>query len=141
VEEGLPVYAECGGLIYLGEGMWVDDIFYPLAGVYSSIFRMTPKPQAHGYTLLKTIGDNPFYELGVELRGHEFRYSRVEEYRGDPQKMAFSMKRGVGFIDGGDGLVYKNCLALYTHIHAEATPEWSAGFMARAASRLSISRA
>ena len=46
--------------------------------------------------------------------------------------MAFEMKRGVGFKDNRDGLVYRNVLALYTHIHALATPEWAGSLVARA---------
>ena len=131
IENGLPVYAECGGLIYLGEGMLVDNVFYPLTGVYPVTFRMTAKPQAHGYTVLRTDQPNPFYSSGTEIKGHEFRYSTIENWQGDSQKLAFSMKRGVGFVDGRDGLVCKNCLALYTHIHTLGTPEWGAGFMAK----------
>ena len=72
------------------------------------------------------------YPVGAEIRGHEFRYSRVEGWSGSADSLAFRMERGVGFADGGDGLVFKNVLALYTHIHALGTPAWAPALVARA---------
>ncbi len=129
VQNGLPVYAECGGLIYLGKGMRVAGEYFPLTGVFPVVFEMMKKPQAHGYTVLKVSGDNPFYEKGSEIKGHEFRYSKIAEWSGESKDLALSMTRGVGFAGGRDGLVYKNVLALYTHIHALGTPEWAESFI------------
>ncbi|MEW6594008.1 MAG: cobyrinate a,c-diamide synthase [Thermodesulfobacteriota bacterium] len=131
-EAGLPIYAECGGLIYLGEHITLDGVDYPLVGVFPIRFSLQRKPQAHGYTVLAAEADNPFYARGEIIRGHEFRYSRVEYYGGEPSRLAFRMERGVGFMDGRDGLVYKNVLALYTHIHATGTPQWALALVARA---------
>jgi cobyrinic acid a,c-diamide synthase len=125
----LPVYAECGGLIYLGKGMRVAGEYFPLAGVFPVVFEMMKTPQAHGYTVLEVSGANPFYAEGSKIKGHEFRYSRIAEWSGESSDLVFSMERGVGFADGRDGLVCKNTLALYTHIHALGTPEWADGFI------------
>lgn len=129
IEGGLTVYAECGGLIYLGESLEVNDEKYPLVGVFPTHFKMEKKPQAHGYTIIEPLKGNPFYTAGAEIKGHEFRYSKIVEWHGKPKDLAFQMKRGVGFTNGRDGLVYKNCLALYTHIHALGTPEWAGNFV------------
>ena len=129
VHNGLPVYAECGGLIYLGKGMRVAGEYFPLAGVFPVVFEMMKTPQAHGYTVLEVSGANPFYAEGSKIKGHEFRYSRIAEWSGESSDLVFSMERGVGFADGRDGLVCKNTLALYTHIHALGTPEWADGFI------------
>ena len=129
IEQGLPVYAECGGLLYLGRAMEVAGGSYPLAGIFPVAFRMEKRPQAHGYTRLTATATNPVYPAGTEIRGHEFRYSKVIEWQGGADRLAFTMQRGVGFAEAGDGLVYKNCLALYTHIHALATPEWAPRFV------------
>ncbi len=129
VEAGLPVYAECGGLIYLGESLEVDGQIYPLCGVFPVQFKMEKKPQAHGYTIIKSLAGNPVYPAGSEIKGHEFRYSRVVNWSGRDEDLVFKMERGVGFTNGRDGLVYKNCLALYTHIHALGTPEWAINFV------------
>ncbi len=131
VEGGLPVYAECGGLIYLGESIELDGEVYPLTGVFPIRFGMAKKPQAHGYSVFEVGGDNPFYELGTEVKGHEFRYSTILDWSGDSSDLSLKMTRGVGFMDGRDGLTTKNVLALYTHVHALGTPEWAPGFLQR----------
>lgn len=131
VERGLPVYAECGGLIYLGESIELDGKVYPLTGVFPVRFGMTKKPQAHGYTIFEVDGENPFYKLGTEVKGHEFRYSTILDWAGNSSDLSLKMTRGVGFMDGRDGLTTKNVLALYTHIHALGTPEWAPGFLQR----------
>jgi cobyrinic acid a,c-diamide synthase len=132
VESGLPVYAECGGLIYLGESITLDGEEFSLVGVFPVRFGLEKKPQAHGYTILKVSGQNSFYPPGEEIKGHEFRYSKILSWPGDPGDLAFTMQRGVGFIDGKDGLVYKNVLALYSHVHAVATPQWAGSLVSRA---------
>jgi cobyrinic acid a,c-diamide synthase len=137
IENGLPVYAECGGLIYLGQGMRLAGEYFPLVGIFPVVFEMMEKPQAHGYTVLEVAGENPFYEKGTQIKGHEFRYSKVAEWSGDSKQLTLSMKRGVGFIDGRDGLVYKNTLALYTHIHALGTPDWAESFIRRVRKEIS----
>lgn len=129
VEEGLPVYAECGGLIYLGESILLEEKEYPLTGIFPVRFGMSVKPQAHGYTIFEVDREVPFYDLGTVVKGHEFRYSTILEWRGKSAELALKMKRGNGFMDGRDGLCYKNVLALYTHVHAAGTPEWAQGFM------------
>ena len=130
--QGLPIYAECGGLIYLGDRLTLEGIDYPLVGLFPIHFSLQRKPQAHGYTVLTVDGDNPFYAKGETIKGHEFRYSRVEHYGGDAAKLAFRMERGEGFLEGRDGLVHNNVLALYTHIHALGTPQWAPALVAKA---------
>jgi len=136
-ERGLPIYAECGGLIYLGESIELDSKIYPLAGVFPVRFGMSEKPQAHGYSIFTVDGNNPFYKKGVEIKGHEFRYSTIIEWPGKTATLPLKMKRGVGFLEGREGLVMNNVLALYTHIHALGTPEWATGFIKRCEQHLS----
>lgn len=131
VEKGLPVYAECGGLIYLGRSLRLDDTLYPMTSVLPADFILEKKPQAHGYTQLEVIGPNPFFEMTCTLRGHEFHYSRMvnpEELHG----MVFSMRRGHGIDGTHDGIVYKNVLATYTHLHALGSPQWAQGMVKKA---------
>ena len=131
-EQGLPIYAECGGLIYLGEKITLEGEDYPLVGLFPVHFTLEKKPQAHGYSVLEARPGNPFYAQGVQIKGHEFRYSKVAAWSGHADALGFDMKRGVGFIDGRDGLIYKNVLALYTHVHAVGTPQWAPALAAKA---------
>ncbi|MBU1564952.1 MAG: cobyrinate a,c-diamide synthase [Proteobacteria bacterium] len=128
-DQGLPIYAECGGLIYLGTSIVIDGEEFPLAGVFPVRFGMSKKPQAHGYTTFRVERENAFYSVGEEIKGHEFRYSKILEWRGTDQQLALKMERGTGFNNGRDGLVHNNVLALYTHVHADGTPEWAGKFV------------
>ena len=138
VEEGLPVYAECGGLMYLGESLVLEGKTYPMAGIFHVKFSLEKKPQAHGYSIVEVNRDNPYYAKGTIIRGHEFHYSRVinpeaiSDFKKRNIHFAFEIKRGEGVINKMDGLCYKNVLATYTHIHALGTHEWAEGIIIRA---------
>ncbi len=129
---GLPIYAECGGLIFLGQAIRLQGHEYPLAGVFPVVFGLGRKPVAHGYSIFQVERENPFYPPGARIKGHEFRYSTVESWGGDPEGLVLRMERGTGFTAGRDGLQKKNVLALYTHVLAPATPQWAAGMLAAA---------
>ena len=124
-EDGLPIYAECGGLMYLGEELVLEKKSYPMVGVLPLTFDFYSRPQGHGYTVVTVENENPFYEVGAEIRGHEFHYSKVLQWSGDEKDLVFRMQRGVGITRDKDGICYKNVLATYTHIHALGTPHWA----------------
>jgi cobyrinic acid a,c-diamide synthase len=124
-DDGFPIYAECGGLMYLGENLVLEDESYPMAGILPLTFRFYKIPQGHGYTIVKVEGQNPYYDIGTEIRGHEFHYSRVSKWAGQKDDLVFRMQRGAGIEKDRDGIVYKNVLATYTHVHALGTPQWA----------------
>ena len=124
-DDGLPIYAECGGLMYLGEELVLDNKSYQMAGVLPVVFGLSKKPKGHGYTIISVERENKYFKKGSEIRGHEFHYSYVLEWKGNDEDLVFNMKRGNGFINKKDGLCYKNVLATYTHIHALGTPSWA----------------
>ena len=125
IDEGLPVYAECGGLMFLGDALVVRGETYPMAGVFPLVFEMRARPQAHGYTVVEVERQNPFYPVGTIMHGHEFHYSAVlTPPGGDMLPTAFRMRRGNGIGGGVDGLWYKNVFATYTHLHAYGAQEW-----------------
>jgi cobyrinic acid a,c-diamide synthase len=130
-DSGLPIYAECGGLIYLGRSIVLEDEEFPLVGIFPVRFEMSVKPQAHGYTIFQVEKENAYYSRGTEVKGHEFRYSKILDWQGSADQLVLKMVRGHGFRDGRDGLTYKNVLALYTHIHADGTPDWAGNFVQR----------
>lgn len=124
-DAGLPVYAECGGLMYLGEALVLKQHRYPMCGVLPVVFGFSRRPQGHGYTIVDVDRPNPYFEVGAQLRGHEFHYSRVLEWHGDGRDTAFYMQRGSGFAHKRDGLCRGQVLATYTHLHALGTPSWA----------------
>jgi len=129
---GLPIYAECGGLMYLGETLHLKDGEFQMTGVLPVDFGFSKRPQGHGYTIVRVEKENPFYPVGTQLLGHEFHYSSVKAWNGDDANLTFSMKRGVGFMNGRDGICINNVLATYTHIHALGTPGWAKAVLYRA---------
>ncbi|MEJ2170480.1 MAG: cobyrinate a,c-diamide synthase [Desulfobacterales bacterium] len=124
-DEGFPIYAECGGLMYLGERLVLEGQSHPMVGILPLTFDFFKRPQGHGYTVVNVVAENPYYEVGTEIRGHEFHYSRVSKPVGEKCNLAFRMQRGEGIDNGRDGIVYKNVLATYTHVHAIGTPQWA----------------
>lgn len=138
-DRGLPIYAECGGLMFLGQSIIVDDREYSMVGIFPITFEMKKKPQSHGYTIIEVEKDNPFYPIGTELHGHEFHYSAVvengiinEDMAAGEFYFAFKVKRGHGIKEKKDGICYKNVLAAYTHIHAYGAEDWVKGFINKA---------
>lgn len=130
-EEGLPIYAECGGLMYLCKALITEEGSFPMIGIFPLTLNMFKKPQAHGYVIAQVVEDNPFYEKGVKIKGHEFHYSRVIEHDELPQ-MCFTMARGQGIINSRDGVIYKNTIGTYVHVHALGCEEWIKGILKRA---------
>ena len=133
-EKGLPIYAECGGLMYLGERLLLEDDTYDMVGLFPLVFDLHKRPQGHGYTIVSVDHENPFFEVGTEIRGHEFHYSKAIEYRGSMDLLAFQVQRGAGLINGRDGICWKKVLATYTHIHSLGTPLWARSMVENAVS-------
>jgi cobyrinic acid a,c-diamide synthase len=124
-DEGFPIYAECGGLMYLGENLVLEGQSHSMVGILPLTFDFYKRPQGHGYTMVQVVAENPYYEVGSEIRGHEFHYSRVSKLDQEKCHLVFRMQRGEGIEEDRDGIVYKNVLATYTHVHALGTPQWA----------------
>jgi cobyrinic acid a,c-diamide synthase len=128
---GLPIYAECGGLMLLSKSIrWKGDT-YPMAEVLPFDVEVGPKPEGHGYAELHVDRENPFFPEGTALRGHEFHYSRIIPGSDLPPTVG-AVRRGTGCCQGRDGVVVGNVWASYTHLHALGSPEWTAGLLAAA---------
>jgi len=113
-EDGMPVYGECGALLYLGVRLETDRI-YKMAGVLGASSRMTGKLQALGYTEAHCIMDSPIAKKGAIIRGHEFHYSTTECDR--DARLVYRLRRGKGIFEGRDGLMEYNTMASYIHTH------------------------
>ena len=133
IEAGLPVYAECGGLMYLGNHLLVDGKTFPMADVLPVSFVLEKKPQGHGYTVLEVLRQNPYHEVGETLRGHEFHYSRAIMDDSTKARAVFKVLRGWGLDGERDGLCKKNLLATYTHLHAGGNRAWAKNLVRQAA--------
>jgi cobyrinic acid a,c-diamide synthase len=128
---GLPIYAECGGLMLLSRAIHWAGERHEMAGVLPFEVEVRKRPQGHGYTELTVNAPNPFFAPGAILRGHEFHYSRVIP-SGELPPTACKVTRGTGCYQKRDAATINNVWASYTHLHALATPEWADGFLAAA---------
>jgi len=118
---GMPIYAECGGMMYLTQGMSdLEGRKHTMCGIFDAEVSMTTKLKALGYVQVDVQKDGPLASAGEGFRGHEFHYSHVNRV-GDVQ-FSYRMARGRGIKDGMDGMIENNTLASYTHLHLGNRP-------------------
>lgn len=127
-EAGLPIYAECGGLMLLSRAIIWQGSRYAMAGVLPFDVKMEASPQGHGYSELRVDQPNPFFPEGLVLKGHEFHYSRIV-LEGEQPPTACAVLRGSGCFAVRDAVIVGNVWASYTHLHAVGAPEWAAGLL------------
>lgn len=132
IEAGLPVYAECGGLMYLARTLRWKDQQVDMVGALPVDVLMHERPVGRGYVTLQTTPDAPWLMAtesdGQTLRGHEFHYSSLENV---PPGLRFAYKvlRGHGVDGQRDGVVYRNVLASYAHLRTGAGSDWAHQFV------------
>jgi len=140
IEEDLPVYAECGGLMYLGRNMISGEARFPMVGALPFDVVLKSRPQGHGYTVMRVEKENLFFTSGSLVRGHEFHNSALVNLDRSKVAFAYRVQRGHGIDGVNDGMTYKNVLAAYNHIHAWGVPEWAGNFV-RAARKYKAEKA
>jgi cobyrinic acid a,c-diamide synthase len=114
IDRGIPVYAECGGLMYLSNEIATDRT-YTLCGVLPASAEMTNKIQALGYVKGESIENSLFLPPSQGITGHEFHYSCMHTDR--DARFAIRLSRGKGIDSGKDGLISGNALGTYTHAY------------------------
>jgi cobyrinic acid a,c-diamide synthase len=114
VDAGMPMYAECGGLLYLTREIMADRT-YRLCDILPAHAEMTSRVQALGYVKGESMVNTSFLPPLQSITGHEFHYSRVLPDR-DAQ-FAFRLTRGKGIDSGKDGLTSGNALGTFTHAY------------------------
>lgn len=128
---GMPIYAECGGLIYLARTIRGPAGTHAMAGVLPVDVVMEPRPQGRGYVRLAPTGEAPWSPVapgGCEIPAHEFHYSRLLQPVPDLPH-AYRMVRGEGLGNGWDGLVVGNTVASYAHLRHTRTTPWASRFV------------
>ena len=123
-EDGMPIYGECGGLMYLCEAVISKDGNSEdekrMAGVLPATTSMTGRLQALGYVEGDVVAENPVVAKGTVIRGHEFHYSRMDCAR--DARFAYRFRRGKGIDGNKDGLVEHEALGSYLHTHFSTFP-------------------
>lgn len=131
VRSGMPLYAECGGLIYLCKSASYRGSTYNLAGILPFDIGFQSKPVGHGYLDLQSSCDSPWYPGGERIRAHEFHYSKPLPDE-DEVPCQFDVVRGYGVTGKRDGVLMGNLFASFAHLHAKSYPAWGKTFVSRA---------
>lgn len=135
ISGGLPVRAECGGLMYLCQSMEIDNVAWPMVGAIDGVVSMHNKPQGRGYVRLKVNQYLTNTEYPDTLYGHEFHHSKI--HFDEAQSYLYQIERGFGIDGQSDGVCVNNVIASYAHLrHTEKTP-WVDWFLESISDRLS----
>ena len=130
IEAGMPVYAECGGFIYLTKGLAGAQHALPLeefVGVFPVTARMLPRRKALGYREVELTSDSLLGPAGLVARGHEFHYSEIGEMPQEIERVYRVRRHGADL--GEEGFCYRNCLASYVHLHFGSNPGLASSFV------------
>ncbi len=124
IEADGPVYAECGGFMYLTEGI-IDQggNFHPMVGAFPVRARMQEKRASLGYREVRTTGRSCFGPAGTVLRGHEFHYSHIETMPADIARI-YEVNNGTR-----EGYAYRKILGGYMHLHFGFSPQVTEDFI------------
>ncbi|MEX0861796.1 cobyrinate a,c-diamide synthase [Nitrosopumilus sp.] len=118
-EDNLPIYAECGGLMYLTKSILSENKKYKMIGLFDAETKMTKKMRLN-YTKGKIITKNPISDKLHALQGHEFHYSQLDSIASD-SKFAYNLEIGEGIKKHQDGLIQDNTLASYGHLYFDSS--------------------
>lgn len=131
---GMPAYAECGGLMYLCNAIVEKGQRSEMVGLIDADCVMSDKPQGRGYTCFKETAKSLWRSTQTaSMNAHEFHYSRLSEL-GQDYVMSFAVTRGQGISGKQDGLRMHNTLACYAHQRHTEQNQWISRFLAFVAS-------
>lgn len=139
IEQGLPTYAECGGLMYLSRSLTWQGQTRQMVGVVEGDVMMHDRPVGRGYAMLQPTGIDPWQEDEI-IPAHEFHYSSLENL---PKHAAFAYRvtRGHGIDGSHDGYLYRNLLAGYVHRRGSGPRGWIVPFLDQVRTHKARSRA
>ncbi len=126
---GRPIYAECGGFMYLGRKIEdADGRAWQMADLFPVDFRMLKKPHFLGYREITQIQDSPLGPPGMVARGHEFHYSEIA--RMDETRQIYTGTDRVGQASTAESFLAGNVLGSYVHLHFGSNPDIARWFVA-----------
>jgi len=116
-EEGMPIYAECGGLMYLTKSIIFGKKKYKMVGLFDAETQMTKKMTLN-YTEGR-ITSNCLISGPAKFRAHEFHYSKIRNLPRDA-KLVYDLKIGEGIANKKDAFSEYNTLASYCHLYFDS---------------------
>ena len=119
---GFPIYAECGGLMYLTRAIVDrDGARHPMVGLVPADAVMCDRLQALGYVEIETQAKTLLGPAGTRFRGHQFRYSELRDLAPDAEAI-YSVRRRRGGEVTREGYRSGNVVASYVHAHWASNP-------------------
>ena len=134
IENGLPTYAECGGLMYLCRHIIRHEKKQAMVGIIPADAKMEETPQGRGLIRFSETSAMPWPAASRQkdkeniISAHEFHYSHIINIT-EPLNYAYKIHRGSGIDGKHDGIVYKNLLACYAHLHDTKQNHWAKRFI------------
>lgn len=129
---GGPIYAECGGLMYLAQAIeTLDGARHPMVGLLPGVARVQPRLQALGYVEVTTRAPTILGPPGLVLRGHQFRYSELVELPAGGERR-YELCRRRDDQRSLEGYASGNVLGSYVHAHWASNPSVAGGLVAAA---------
>ena len=133
-DDECPIYGECGGLMYLADGLTTDDgLRHEMCGLLPLEVRMAERLSLN-YAAVTVAGDSSFFPAGATARGHVFHQSELVEPPSDPSISAAYRASVVGGESVDDGFGRGSVLASYIHIHFGSNPGLAEAFVEAARS-------
>jgi cobyrinic acid a,c-diamide synthase len=124
---GMPAYAECGGLMYLSESIQWRSEKHDMVGAVSADIIVDDRPQGRGYVVLEETGKG-LWPSAAEVPAHEFHYARLENLSGNAE-FAYRVLRGHGIDGERDGLLVGNLMAGFAHHRNTDAHPWVLRFV------------
>lgn len=131
IANGMPAYAECGGLMYLSRSIAYEGRSFDMVGVIPGDVKMHAKPVGRGYVHLQEDAEHPWPRPDApakQIKAHEFHYSSLENLPPD-SRFAYHVARGHGINGERDGIIVNNLLASYTHLRTIGSCYWATRFV------------
>jgi cobyrinic acid a,c-diamide synthase len=133
IQNGLPTYAECGGLMYLSRSITWQGVRYEMVGAIPGDSVMHARPQGRGYVKLSETGKGPWplrdpVGRPTVFAAHEFHYSSLDNFEGE-YPFAFRVIRGKGIDGKSDGTVVHNLVAGFAHLRDVEANRWVGRFV------------
>ena len=131
LQNGMPAYAECGGLMYLCKSLTWNGQTSAMVGAIDGDAIMCKRPQGRGYSRLKATENHPWANLqdnANSVPAHEFHFARIENLSAGTS-FAYEVLRGQGINGKYDGIVQNNLLAGFCHMRNTAAHSWAGNFV------------
>jgi cobyrinic acid a,c-diamide synthase len=127
---GMPIYAECGGFMYLCEELHdTHDRRHPMVGCFPLAAKMFPRLKALGYREITLTRDTIIGGSGLTVRGHEFHYSQLAESSPRKIQTAYRIADRAGMDKAPEGYLINRTLGSYTHLHFGSQPPVAGHFV------------